>query len=1239
MDPEASESDYDVFLSFRGPDTRQGFTDVLYDYMDKAGIRVFRDDDELMIGDKIEMILQAIGASQLCVPIFSETFASSKWCLREVYRMVRLKKEIVPIFYKVSPDDVKLKTPMYSKFIEEHEVKYGKKRVEKWKDALRASAQFKGREVSSKRYTEFCKEFVSEVLMKLKPRKEFDTGELIGMENQIESLMKLMDIESVDVRFIGIYGMGGIGKTTLAKIIFNKCSASFDYSSFMEDVRESSERNGLQYLEKELLGSLYQKSTTGSNFSRQLEEMFCKKKVLLVLDDIDKWEQIEKLAGKSSWFGPGSRIIITTRNIRVLTKGRTLNEKEVWPFEMETLQSQDALQLFSRYAFLRNSPPFDFTGLSEEAVSTTGGLPLSLIVMGSLLRNEEKEVWVDVIARSKQIAVKEVKERLKISFDKLDYDHQQMFLDIACFPFCNDKSKAFYMWEASRFFPTYGLEVLRSMSFIKITHNNWIWMHDQFRDLGRDIVRGESFHPRKRSRLWEHEEALKALTCKKQKKENVQGLCLDKACKVKLTQKELSTFENLRLLHLEEAKFQGDLNHLLPELRWLSWISRSKFEVSNFTVAKLVTLDLSDSSIDENWQGWSLLQRKEFESSGPQQVLKIKKDTEIPKKMILERLVLEECDNLSEIDSSIGNLICLRHLNLQDCWRLCWSQTDSKQSGKLPKSIGNLVKLESFSLRGCSSMKKLPGSSLGQLKSLYELNLSYTGIVKLPRSIGELKGLKQLDLRHSGVRKLPMSIGALSSLVSLHLTGTKIMELPSSIGGLVKLENLNLWACPEMKTLPNSLGELKSLVMLDLDGTKISELPDSIGKLGKLELLRLSGCFELKALPQSVGNLKSLIKLYLSRTSITELPESIGYLEKLQEITAEGCKLRKLPKCFGALQKLEELRVGSNDCLVRLPKGMKSLSSLKKLDVHGSRISKLPSSISRLSLLETLNLENCHQLRDLPELSSGLTELHITSKSLQQVPNLSKMSNLRKLKIGGSNDLEPSNLDAIETLTKLETLELRFGLSNRACIPSNFSRLFKLQTLVLSCRNLKYPLQLPSSLSCLVLLHVNRKTNLPRLSKLTNLLELEFEECSKDDGFENLGIEGLHSLREFRLLNCSGSLMGGLGLPENLNFLMIKQCEFLIKSPDLSGSKKVEHVVLWSCKRLTEIPGLGKLKSLEFLEIRDCSSLEKVENLSGLKDLKELVITNCDALTHIEGIDTLEFEFLKWGKSEDEEGD
>lgn len=152
MDLEASAADYEVYLSFRGIDIRQGFADVLYDHMDRAGIRVFRDEDELAIGDKIDKILLAINSSQICVPIFSKTFAQSKWCLDEVRKMDELSRDVVPIFYDVTPDDVSLKTPVYRGFMAEHKSVYGKDQVDDWEGALQAIAKLKGWEVVNTRY-------------------------------------------------------------------------------------------------------------------------------------------------------------------------------------------------------------------------------------------------------------------------------------------------------------------------------------------------------------------------------------------------------------------------------------------------------------------------------------------------------------------------------------------------------------------------------------------------------------------------------------------------------------------------------------------------------------------------------------------------------------------------------------------------------------------------------------------------------------------------------------------------------------------------------------------------------------------------------------------------------------------------------------------------------------------------------------------------------------------------------
>ncbi|XP_039169479.1 TMV resistance protein N-like [Eucalyptus grandis] len=153
-----SERGYEVFLSFRGPDTRLTMADCLYNDLICAGIRVFKDNEELRFGEEIEGgLLQAINDSRIYILIFSKDYASSKWCLRELARIVELKranaeKVILPVFYDVDVDDVKLKTKLYRKALRKHKSDYGKDLVKKWKKTLRKVARIRGRKLKDHGY-------------------------------------------------------------------------------------------------------------------------------------------------------------------------------------------------------------------------------------------------------------------------------------------------------------------------------------------------------------------------------------------------------------------------------------------------------------------------------------------------------------------------------------------------------------------------------------------------------------------------------------------------------------------------------------------------------------------------------------------------------------------------------------------------------------------------------------------------------------------------------------------------------------------------------------------------------------------------------------------------------------------------------------------------------------------------------------------------------------------------------
>ncbi|OWM76405.1 hypothetical protein CDL15_Pgr023948 [Punica granatum] len=130
---------------------------------------------------------------------------------------------------------------------------------------------------------------------------------------------------------------------------------------------------------------------------------------------------------------------------------------------MGTLNPDDALQLFSRYAFENESPSQAFRELSIEVVSATDGVPLALVVIGSLLHKyKDPPAWKDIIKRSKKIPFDAVKNRLRISYDNLKRDQKQIFLDIACFFIDTEKTNPIYMWDACEYCPRWALAVLRS---------------------------------------------------------------------------------------------------------------------------------------------------------------------------------------------------------------------------------------------------------------------------------------------------------------------------------------------------------------------------------------------------------------------------------------------------------------------------------------------------------------------------------------------------------------------------------------------------------------------------------------------------------------------------------------------------------------------------------------------------------------------------------------------------------
>jgi hypothetical protein len=148
---------YDVFVSFHGEDTRNNFTDHLFGALHKKGIVAFRDDKNLKKGEHISSkLVQAIEGSHILIVIFSRNYAFSTWCLRELAKIVDCievqRHTVLPIFYDVSPSEVRKQSGDYEKAFQKHEERFKEnlEEVQRWRGALTQVANLSGWDIKDK---------------------------------------------------------------------------------------------------------------------------------------------------------------------------------------------------------------------------------------------------------------------------------------------------------------------------------------------------------------------------------------------------------------------------------------------------------------------------------------------------------------------------------------------------------------------------------------------------------------------------------------------------------------------------------------------------------------------------------------------------------------------------------------------------------------------------------------------------------------------------------------------------------------------------------------------------------------------------------------------------------------------------------------------------------------------------------------------------------------------------------
>jgi hypothetical protein len=214
------------------------------------------------------------------------------------------------------------------------------------------------------------KDITENIIRFLDKKDLFIADKPVGVDSRVQDVIELLDIkQSNDVLLLGIWGMGGIGKTTIAKAVYNEIGRNFECRSFLANIGEVWKQPAIQVeLQEQLLSDTFKrtKNKIKSIDSGKiiLKDRLCHNRVLIVLDDVDDMEQLDALCGSRNWFGSGSRIIITTRDMSILNGYRVNNV-----YSNKEMNESESTELFNWHAFKQESPGEEFVGISKMSSS------------------------------------------------------------------------------------------------------------------------------------------------------------------------------------------------------------------------------------------------------------------------------------------------------------------------------------------------------------------------------------------------------------------------------------------------------------------------------------------------------------------------------------------------------------------------------------------------------------------------------------------------------------------------------------------------------------------------------------------------------------------------------------------------------------------------------------------------------------------------------------------------------
>ncbi|XP_021744194.1 disease resistance protein RGA2-like [Chenopodium quinoa] len=845
-------------------------------------------------------------------------------------------------------------------------------------------------------------------------------ADIIGREADLEKIVSMLLDPNVqqNVSFLSIVGIGGLGKTALAQLVYNDARVTIDTAfqlrlwTCVADENENLDIKGvLCKILAPATGPMMNEGYTMDQLQIQLQQKLAGKKFLLVLDDV--WTE-----NPNSWYTltqflmggqRGSWIVVTTRSretARIVGAGPT--------HELQGLSREDSWCLFRRVAFRsqHSSSSEDLVEIGQDIVKECANVPLAIRVVGSLLYGQNKQKWLSIqklgLAKACQSDIMPI---LKLSYYQLESPLKSCFCYCAVFPkdYVMKKETLIRLWMAHGYIPLddpqspedlaeeYFSILLRRcfLQDVKKDGDGSIWsckMHDLMHDLaqqvvGKEICRVETMNGDVDKKV-RHLSLIRptnnfSFTNKKSHLRSFlhtnESYC-DQLCVAAL----VGNCKYIRALDLRESRIKslpgsiGDLIHL--RYLDLSWISG--LEVLPGSITKLYNL---------------------------------------------QTLNLSCCEKLKELPKDLSKLVKLRVLDLLGCNELRYMPRGMRK-------LSCLHTLNTFVLGDMSSSKNNLLEGLEDLKALSNLKGSLDIKVRYMKTGYKINGgkeggclvnkehLKEVDIdfgwneRREYEEAVMEELQPHSNLKIFGMVGYQGVRMPSwardnynlatFLPNLVQLEfyycqqlqHLGQLRLPQLKILtlfgcPNltAILECPALEMLELMSfnERLKIIPISREEASPYEIgpnlreVRIDNVAWLNSLPMNSFHDGAMLIIYADKKV-----ESLGEAMEVFRSCSASLKYLEISNCDNLksvvsgglehLSALEELTIGSCDNLNESEEveRVSFCQSLRTLELHDlDRIVKVPNWIQYLSSLQTLTIINFKKVESMPNWISQLTSL------------------------------------------------------------------------------------------------------------------------------------------------------------------------------------------------------------------------------------------------------------------------